>query len=106
MSIARIHHVEPVIDQVLTGQGRNMLNVLQGFDVLRCKSDFHETFGVEGDESVGMMNGCAEFLELQLSGSLFRGMLGQQQFPVTTQNILSIQDVVNGGECDSPDQEL
>jgi hypothetical protein len=53
-----------------------------------------------------MPKDCAKFLKLQLSESIFRVMLGQQQLPVTTQDILSIQDVVNGWKCGPSDEEL
>src|ERR1035437_8367614 len=106
MTVADIHQVEPVIDHVLTDEGRNAPYVFQCFDVLRHKSDFLEPSGIKGIPSVNMPKDCAKFLELQLSESIFRVMLGQQQLTETTQDILSIQDIVNDGKYDPSDQEL
>src|ERR1700680_3788776 len=106
MMEAGVHHIHPVIDYVLTDQRRNPPYVFQCFDVLRHKYDFHEPFGVKGVPPVSMPKDCAEFLELQLSESIFRVILGLQQVPVTAQNILSIQDVIDGGKGDPSDQEL
>jgi hypothetical protein len=104
--VAGVNHVDAVIDYILTDQGRYAPYVFQCFDVSGRKADFHEPFGIEGVESVSLPEDCTEFLELQLSESLLRVMLGEQQLPVTAQDILSIQEVIRCGKCDPSDQEL
>jgi hypothetical protein len=106
VTAANIHQVQPVVEHVLTVQRRNPLEVFQGFDVLGYKSDFLEAFGVKRDPFVSMPKDSAKLLELQLSECILRVILGHPQLPVTIQDILSIQDVVNGGKCDPSDQEL
>jgi len=98
IAIATVHHIEPVIDNVLSGENGDMPDVTQGFDVLGRKSDFLESFGVKRIPDGNIPNGCEKFLKLQFPERIFRVKFGPQQFPVAPENVFSIQEIVNGRE--------